>query len=193
MPDRRAQFEAVQYRHAQLGVLGAHAAVAGDAGVGVYAQAGKIARPLLEVLMELLLAVFAPQRQAGRTGAEPIADLAADAAIEAADPADRRHVVTVVAGRIDVGLAFRGLRAEGVEQAARQAIDHCLVADVAAGHRTVHLVLVVGGTKVVIPSGDVAVEAQQYPLAGVLVFRLSGTGGGLAPVEVDRLAGIENE
>ena len=187
------QFEAIEHRHVDFGVRGFHAAVAFDAAVRVDAEALDIAGKLLEVLVEFLFAVLATQRQAGRTGAEPVTDFAADAAVEPGHAADSRGVGAVVRRRVDVLLAGSGLRAERVEQAAGQTIDHRLVADITAGDAGDDFVLVVRGADVVIPAADQTVEAEQEALAGVLVFRFAGASGGFAPVDVHRLRRVEGE
>lgn len=89
MADRRAEFQAVQHRHVEFGVLRLQVALAADRGGGIDAEALHVAGEVLDVLVERFLAELAAQRQGRRPGAEPVADLPAGAGVQALDAADR--------------------------------------------------------------------------------------------------------
>ena len=185
------QFEAVEYGHVQLGVHRLDVTVTRDAGVRVGAEAGDIRDKTIEGLVELLLTVFTANRQAGRAGAEPVADLTAHAPVDTGDPAHRRHVLAVILVLVDIGLPGRCLRAERVDDAIGNAVEHGRVAGVTARHTGVHLILVVRGADIVIPTLGHTIEAQYQTLAGVLVFALAATGSGFTPVQADWLRRVE--
>lgn len=193
MADRRRQFQAVEHRHVEFGVLRLHAAIAGHAAVGVDAEALHIAGERGEVLVEVFLAVLAAQGQGRGPGAEPVADLAADPAVDGLDPADRRGVVAVHRVGRQQRAARRGLRAEGVDHASGDTLGHRHIVDVAAADGVDHLVLVVRGAEVVVPAGQVAVECQQQALAGVVVLMAPRADVAFAPVGRHRLARVEGE
>ncbi|MDF5813446.1 hypothetical protein P4118_23460 [Pseudomonas aeruginosa] len=78
--DRRAEFQAVQHRHVEFGVLRLQVALAATV-AGIDAEALHVAGEVLDVLVERFLAELAAQRQGRRPGAEPVADLPAGAGV----------------------------------------------------------------------------------------------------------------
>ena len=97
----------------------------------------------------------------------------------------------MVTAGIDQRLPGSRLRAERVDDAVSDAVDHGGVADIAVGEAGNNFVLVIRRADVVIPTLGHTVEAQHQTLAGVLVFGLAGAGSGFAPVQINGLSRVE--
>ena len=191
--DRRAEFQAVQHRHVEFGVLRLQVALAADRGGGIDAEALHVAGEVLDVLVERLLAELAAQRQGRRPGAEPVADLPAGAGVQALDAADRGTEVAAQGMAAEVGEAGVGLRPERVQRPVGDAEGGGAIIDVAAVDMVDHLVLVVRGADIVVPAGEPAVEAEQQALAGVLRGLQAWPEHALPPVDLHRPARVEDE
>ena len=185
------QFEAVEYRYVQFGVDRLDGTVTLDAAVRVHSEAGYIRRVLLIALMEFFLTELATNRQPGRACTKPVTDFTAHAAIESGHPAHGGGVLAVVLVAVNQRLAGCGLRAERVDDAVSNAVEHGRVADIPARQAGNHLVLVVRGANVVVPALGHAVKAQHQTLAGVLILGCASAGCGFTPVQIDGLGRVE--
>ena len=118
------QFQGVQYRYVQFGVHRLHVTVCRDAGVRVDAEAGQIVCKGCVALLVSLVAVLATDGQPGRACTKPVADFATGTAIDARHAPYRRDVLATVLAGVDQALAGCALRAERVDNAIGDPVEH---------------------------------------------------------------------